>query len=1347
MKTRLIVCLSLVLATHAAEAAQKTWNGASADWFDGNQWTPSGVPSPSDLIIISNGTVSISSPVTISNQLTWAGGSLAGGVLQIAPTGLLSIEGSGTHTLLYCTLDNGGTVNWQGAGDLIAGATYYSQWVVITNRAGGVFNVLNDQTLINTDTSGYGAPAFRFDNNGTVRKSGSSGTTTVAATMAFNHGTSGLVDVQSGTLRFPGGFSSAGPMQVSAGGRVEMTGGTVRLQAGHQSSGAGYFGVPTGTVTLMGQNVGHLEWTGGTWAGTALTNAPGSTLTLEGMGGNLTLLNSVLNNGSTVNWQGAGDLIAGANGYSQWVEITNRAGGVFNVLNDRTLAAVDMGWGAPAFRFDNDGTVTKTNSIGTNAVNGVNFNNAGLLNVRSGAVNFNGSGTSVGEFRTTNGTAIDFAAGNYAWDKANFSGSGAVRVTGTVVSSGSWTSQTLGLVNGGNLSGSFTNTGAFQWTGGTLSGGSLTIPVGSILNINSGSNGVLMTSFTLDNGGTVNWQGTGDLTAGATYYSQWVVITNRASGVFNVLNDRTLAAIDLGYGAPSFRFDNNGTVRKSGSSGTTTVASSMVFNHGTSGLVDVQSGTLRFPGGFSSAGPMQVSAGGRVEMTGGTVRLQAGHQSSGAGYFGVPTGTVTLIGQNVGHLEWTGGTWAGTVLTNAPGSTLTLEGLGGNLTLLNSVLNNGGTVNWQGAGDLIAGATYYSQLVVMTNRAGGVFNVLNDRTLAAVDMGYGAPAFRFDNDGTVTKTNSTGTNTVSGVNFNNAGLLNVRSGVVNINGSGTSGGEFRTIDGTAIYFASGNYVWDKANFSGSGAVRVTGPVGTSGSWTSETLGLVNGGNLSGNFTNNGTFLWTGGTLSGGSLTIPSGSILSINSGSNGVLMTSFTLDNGGTVNWQGAGDLTAGATYYSQWVVITNRAGGLFNVLNDQTLINSDTSGYGAPGFRFDNKGTVRKSSSTGTTTVAATMAFNHGTSGLMDVQSGTLRFPGGLSSAGPMQVSAGARVEMTGGTVRLQAGHQSSGAGYFGVPTGTVTLLGQNVGHLEWTGGTWAGTLLTNTPGSTLTLEGLGGNLTLLYSVLDNGGIVNWQGTGDLMAGANGYSQWVVITNRASGVFNVLNDQTLSAVDLGWAAPGFRFDNAGTITKTNATGTTVFSGVIFSNFAALNLESGILHLTGNYNSGSASQLTIGIGGSTSGTQYGQMMVDGTASLAGNIATHVAANYLPISGQGFTAIRAGTRIGAFINTNIFDPSSVVYFVPTYSGNNVLLTALLSSGDYILPATVGMQPGSGLFGFQFPATPGTDYIIDVSSNLVDWKRLTVTNATGPVILFQDPESPSNPCRFYRVFSTE
>jgi hypothetical protein len=352
-------------------------------------------------------------------------------------------------------------------------------------------------------------------------------------------------------------------------------------------------------------------------------------------------------------------------------------------------------------------------------------------------------------------------------------------------------------------------------------------------------------------------------------------------------------------------------------------------------------------------------------------------------------------------------------------------------------------------------------------------------------------------------------------------------------------------------------VWDKANFSGSGAVRVTGTVGTSGSWTSQTLGLVNGGNLSGNFTNNGTFLWTGGTLNGGSLTIPSGSILNINPGSNGVMMTSFTLDNGGAVNWEGNGDLVAGATYWSQLVVITNRAGGIFNVLNDQTL----------------------------------------------------------------------------------------------------------------------------------------------------------------------------------------------EAVDLGYGAPGFRFDNDGTITKTNATGTTMFSGVIFDNRAVLNLKRGILHLTGNYNSGPVSQLTIGIGGSTPGTQYGQMIVDGTASLAGNIATYVAANYLPTSGQGFTAIRAGTRIGTFINTNVFDLGSVVYFVPTYSGNDVLLTALLSSGVYIPPASVGMQPGSGLFGFQFPATPGTDYIIDVSSNLVDWKRFTVTNATGPVILFQDPESPSNPCRFYRVFSTE
>jgi hypothetical protein len=119
----------------------------------------------------------------------------------------------------------------------------------------------------------------------------------------------------------------------------------------------------------------------------------------------------------------------------------------------------------------------------------------------------------------------------------------------------------------------------------------------------------------------------------------------------------------------------------------------------------------------------------------------------------------------------------------------------------------------------------------------------------------------------------------------------------------------------------------------------------------------------------------------------------------------------------------------------------------------------------------------------------------------------------------------------------------------------------------------------------------------------------------------------------------------------------------------------------------------------------------------------------------------------FTVITAGTRTGFFANTNIADASSVVYFIPAYGDNYASLTAKLRSALHIPVETIGRRLDHGTFSFQFAGTPGINYFVDGSTNLVDWVRVGIINADAAMVTFQDSGAISNACRFYRVFSDQ
>jgi hypothetical protein len=126
---------------------------------------------------------------------------------------------------------------------------------------------------------------------------------------------------------------------------------------------------------------------------------------------------------------------------------------------------------------------------------------------------------------------------------------------------------------------------------------------------------------------------------------------------------------------------------------------------------------------------------------------------------GADSGTLTVTGTSM---------LTGTTTVNA---TVQLDG--------GSVLENKGTLNWIGGGFALGPVTGGGTI---KNDAGANFNVQTD---GAITSGLGTNAFT--NAGALTKSVTGGVSTI-GAPFTNTGTVNVQTGTLVLNGSGTFGG-------------------------------------------------------------------------------------------------------------------------------------------------------------------------------------------------------------------------------------------------------------------------------------------------------------------------------------------------------------------------------------------------------------------------------------------------------------------------------------------------------------------------------------------------------------------------------
>ena len=957
---------------------------------------------------LTNGTLQGASNLTLLQLFTWSGGTVGGtgGVIN-ANGGILLNANSRNFTVR--TINSSGLADWQ------AGSIGTGQGAMFNNS--GTFTTNFNGSFV----SNLGGASMAFNNTGTFRKTGGTGSTTFNA--LFNN--TGSVFAEVGTIALGGGTSN-GSFNMSNGAAVEFFGGAYNLGSGATFTGAG-FGRVTGTVSIDGpvsaQNfeissgtltgtgnltiTSNFNWTGGTISGFGTTTLPsGATFTLSNGGKNFT--QRTINNAGTATWS-AGNIQTGLGAiFNNTGSFTTTYDGVYVINLGGTSAA-----------FVNSNLFTKSGGAGATTMN-VPFINTGTVVAGSGTISFTGGGSASGEFNAAAGDSVEFTAATYTLNPgAKFTGSGTARVAGSgtlLIATGAavpanYFEETAGTLDGGGT----LNASTFNWTGGQMIGSGVT-NISGTFTIAGGTKNVAQRM--INNNGAATWS------AGSIQIGLASLFTN--NGTLNNTFDGTMTQ---NLGGTSAAFVNPGLFTKSGGTGTTTFNAPFI----NTGTVTASSGTIAFAGGGSASGNFNVAGGSLIDFPGSTYTLNASATVSGAGTARlsggtliIPTGasiSMTNFQETSGVLDgggtlgvtsllnWTGGDMSGTGVTNVGGAFLLA---GGTMNLRQRTINNNGTATWSsGVIQVGLGGTFKNN-GTFTNTFDGAYSFNLGSTPVAV----------FNNVGQFTKSGGTGITNFTAP-FINSGTVNVNAGTLALNGGGSANGSFNMAAGATVDFMGAIYTLNNgANFTGSGFARLLSsgtlliPTGASipvNNFEQSAGTLDGGGTLSAN-----SFNWTGGTMQGTGVTnVNIGGTLTIGGGSRNFTQRTF--------NNSGAGTWSAGSVQVGQGATFNNN-GSLNNTFDGNYTFNLG----GTAGATFNNPGQFTKSGGTGTTSIGA--VFN--SSGIVSVNSGTLNLAGGGTSSGGFNLGAAGTLSFTANHT-LSAGSSIGGAGAVTVTGATVTLNG----------------------------------------------------------------------------------------------------------------------------------------------------------------------------------------------------------------------------------------------------------------------------------------------------------------------
>lgn len=599
----------------------------------------------------------------LNGQVQYSAGTLAGG-WTVGSGATLNVQGAGTKSIAGASIDNSGSVAWQAGSGNVA---FFSGASLINNA---VFDAQGNAGLV------YGGgTASSFTNNGTLRKSGGTGSTLIGNSSSFITINNGTVNAQTGTITFGGDNTfNAGTVFTGAGSVVVNTASTFNgaFTSANLTLAAG---TQTGSAAVLN---GQAQFAAGVLAGD-WTVASGATLNVQGAG-TKTLAGATIANSGTVAWQAS----SGGIGLQSNSSLVNT--GLFDAQGDASLLYA----GGTASTFNNSGTLRKSAGTGTTQIGNSSSTlivNSGTVNAQTGTIAFGGDNT--------------FNAGTV------FTGAGSVVVNTSSAFNGAFTASNLALSGGTQTGATAMLNGQAQFIAGALAGAWAVAP-GATLNVQSTGTKTLVAA-NIVNSGTVAWQAS----SGNINFQSDTSLTNNG-----VLDAQGNAALVYGGGTAS-TFINNGTLRKTAGTGSTVLSNSASLSFVNNGMVDVQVGTIQLPASFSNAGTLKGS--GTLQTSG----VLTNNGTLAPGSFGA--GTLALTG---GALAQTASATFAVDLTSM--SAFDLLNVAG-ATALNGTL----ALNCLGACSFAVGDTFTIlnatgaltgtfASVTMAGFASGAFNVIYD---------------------------------------------------------------------------------------------------------------------------------------------------------------------------------------------------------------------------------------------------------------------------------------------------------------------------------------------------------------------------------------------------------------------------------------------------------------------------------------------------------------------------------------------------------------------------------------------------------------------------------------------
>jgi fibronectin-binding autotransporter adhesin len=892
-----------------------------------------------------------------------------------------------------------------------------------------------------------------------------------------------------------------------------------------------------------------------------------------------------------------------------------------------------------------------TRSLTFNANNNINVNAS--VGSTSGALNliFNPGGA-INLGTTTlnaNGGAI-----NAAGKTVNLSGGGAATIN-SAMSIG-----TLNLSNG-TLSGTGTlNVGAFNWSGAATSilGGSGTLNANGGTAISGTGTKVMQGGQQLVLGGAATWDGQGGIQINNTNTR----LTIGAAGSFDITNDSgpTIQSAD-GVGS----ILNQGLLKKSGGTGTTTLVSNLAFSNN-GGTVQVSSGTLAINGGTISGIPHTgtftadasrilnlagsqtfdesvINGSGRVQLTSGsmtftgttngvhvqgaTTLANTGATVTGAGKLTADAGTTFELSGNgqqsntgtstlAGQFNWLGSSTTilgGSGTLSANGGT-TISGTGTKVMQGGQQLVLGGSGTWDGQGHIQINNTNTR----LTIGATGSFDITSDSgvTISSAD-GVGSLL----NQGLFKKSGGSGTSTVnSNLKFSNdtGGTVQVSSGTIELLGGSISGtphkGTF-IADTSRILNMAGTQIFDESVINGSGRVQLT-----SGSMTFT--GSTNGVHVQGTT----TLANTGATVSGaGKLTGDAGTTFELSG--NGQQSNTGPSTLAGQFNWIGPGTSVLGGSG-------TLNANGGTTISGTGTKVMQGGQQLVLGGAAtWDGQGNIQINNTNTRLTIGAAGSFDITNDSIANMQSAD--GVGSILNQGLFKKSGGIATS----TVNSNLDFSNVGGTVLNASSGTLQLLGGSISGIPHTG----------------TFTSTNGPMNLAGSHDFGESIVNGSGRVQLTSGS------MTFTGTTNGV-HVQGTATLANTGATVTGAGKLTGDAGTTFELSGTGSAVQSNTgtstLSGQFNWIGPGTSVLGGSGTLNANGGTTIS---GSGTKVMQGGRQLVLGGAGTwdgQGNIQinntntrlTIGAAGSFDITNDSIANMQSADGVGSILNQGLFKKS-------------------------------------------------------------------------------------------------